>query len=308
MKRVLSLTISLLLIASIFSCAKKQTTIGNKTFDTSKNYNICIASSVDSEDFDAMRKGFVVGLKDLGLVEDINVTYHYENAKSNENYAKQIAEAFKDKNPDLIVSMGSTVTEAIKEKFDKTPIVFLAVSNAERLGYCDAQGNPKANLTGVIDSQLYEEQLDFVKKYYTEVEKTGIIYTSGDKLSEFFVDYFKFYATSYGIDIYTVAIKKADDVSVAIGNILPKVDAMTLIPDNIVDMRAKEIVEAAKSVNKVTFGSTAAHKQAGAEVSVERDFTLVGEKAAELAKSILVDKKKVSDVKVVNVDFKTNHF
>lgn len=306
MKRVLSFTISLLLIASVFSCAKKQTTVGNKTFDTSKNYNICIASSVDSEDFDAMRKGFVVGLKDLGLVEDINVTYHYENAKSNENYAKQIAEAFKDKNPDLIVSIGSTVTEAIKEKFDKTPIVFLAVSNAERLGYCDAQGNPKANLTGVIDSQLYEEQLDFVKKYYTEVEKTGIIYTSGDKLSEFFVDYFKFYATSYGIDIYTVAIKKADDVSVAIGNILPKVDAMTLIPDNIVDMRAKEIVEAAKAVNKVTFGSTAAHKQAGAEVSVERDFTLVGEKAAELAKSILVDKKKVSDVKVVNVDFKVN--
>lgn len=306
MKRVLSFTISLLLIASIFSCAKKQTTVGNKTFDTSKNYNICIASSVDSEDFDAMRKGFVVGLKDLGLVEDINVTYHYENAKSNENYAKQIAEAFKDKNPDLIVSIGSTVTEAIKEKFDKTPIVFLAVSNAERLGYCDAQGNPKANLTGVIDSQLFEEQLDFVKKYYTEVEKTGIIYTSGDKLSEFFVDYFKFYATSYGIDIYTVAIKKADDVSVAIGNILPKVDAMTLIPDNIVDMRAKEIAEAAKAVNKVTFGSTAAHKQAGAEVSVERDFTLVGEKAAELAKSILVDKKKVSDVKVVNVDFKVN--
>lgn len=306
MKRVLSFTISLLLIASIFSCAKKQMTVGNKTFDTSKNYNICIASSVDSEDFDAMRKGFVVGLKDLGLVEDINVTYHYENAKSNENYAKQIAEAFKDKNPDLIVSIGSTVTEAIKEKFDKTPIVFLAVSNAERLGYCDAQGNPKANLTGVIDSQLFEEQLDFVKKYYTEVEKTGIIYTSGDKLSEFLVDYFKFYATSYGIDIYTVAIKKADDVSVAIGNILPKVDAMTLIPDNIVDMRAKEIVEAAKAVNKVTFGSTAAHKQAGAEVSVERDFTLVGEKAAELAKSILVDKKKVSDVKVVNVDFKVN--
>lgn len=306
MKKILSVIIATLLIVFTFSCGKKETKVGTKTFDVSKNYNICISSSVENAEFDAMRKGFVVGLKDLGLVEDINVTYHYENAKGNESYAKQIADAFKEKKPDLLVTIGTTATEAIKKNFDKTPIVFLAVSNAERLGYCDAEGNPKSNLTGVIDSQLFEEQLDFIQKNYTDVKRLGIIYTSGNSLSEFFIDYFKFYATSYGIDIYTVAINKSDDVNAALKNLLPKVDAITLIPDNIVDSKAKEVADAAKAANKEVFGMGTTHKSAGAEVAVERDYRLVGEKAAELAKEILVDGKKVSDVKTVKVDFKVN--
>ena len=306
MKKILSIIIAMSLIVLTFSCGKKEAKVGTKTFDVSKNYNICISSSVDNAEFDAMRKGFVVGLKDLGLVEDINVTYHYENAKGNANYARQIADAYKEKNPDLLVTIGSTATEAIKEKFDTTPIVFLSVSNAERLGYCDASGNPTANLTGVIDSQLFEEQLDFIHKHYTQIKKLGIIYTTSNKLSEYFIDYFKFYATSYGIDIYTVAISKADDVGVALNNLIPKVDAITLIPDDIVEPKAKDIIDACKSANKPVFGMTSSHKQSGAEVAVERDYRLVGEKAAELAKEILVDGKKVSDVKVVTVDFKVN--
>lgn len=306
MKRIISLVAVATLIIFTFSCGKKQATVGTKTFDVSKNYNICISSSVDNAEFDAMRKGFVVRLKDLGLVEDINVTYHYENAKGNESYARQIAEAFKEKNPDLLVTLGTTATEAIKEKFDKTPIVYLAVSNAERLGYCDAEGKPKSNLTGVIDSQLFEEQLDFIQKNYTEVKRLGIIYTSTNSLSKFFVDYFKFYATSYGIDIYTVAINKSDDVNAALKNILPKVDAITLIPDDLVDPKAKEIVDATRAAKKETFGMGSTHKNVGAHVAVERDYRLVGERAAELAKEILVDGKKVSDVKTVKVDFKVN--
>ena len=291
MKKIISMIIAASLIVFTFSCGKKETSVGTKTFDVSKNYKIYISSSVDNTEFDAMRKGFVVGLKDLGLVEDINVTYYYENAKGNESYARQIADAFKEKNPDLLVTIGSTATEAIKEKFDKTPIVYLAVSNAERLGYCDADGNPKGNLTGVIDSQLFEEQLDFIQKNYTDVKRLGIIYTSGNNLSEFFIDYFKFYA---------------DDVQLALNNILPKVDAITLIPDNIVDTKAKEVVDAVKASNKEVFGMAVMHKSVGANVAVERDYRLVGEKAAVLAKEILVDGKKVSDVKTVKEDFKIN--
>lgn len=306
MKKIISLISIMSLVVLSISCGKKETSVGTKTFDVSKNYNICISSSVDNADFDAMRKGFVVSLKELGLVEDINVTYHYENAKGNENYANQIADAFKEKNPDLLVTLGTTATEAIKNKFDKTPIVFLSVPNAERLGYCDADGNPKANLTGVIDSQLFEEQLDFISKNYSDVKRLGIIYTASNSLSEYFVDYFKFYATSYGIDIYTVAIKKAEDIDTALKNILPKVDGITLIADNIVDTKDKEIIDATKKAGKAIFGITTAQENAGATVAVERDYRIIGEKAAKQAKEILVDKKKVSDVKVEKVDFKVN--
>ena len=302
------LLISLLLIISsfLFSCEKKETKLGNKTYDISKNYTICIAEGSESSEVDAMRKGFVVKLKDLGLVEDLNVSYYYENAKGNPNYAEQIAESFKTHNPDLILTIGNTAVSAIKEQFTKTPIIFLGVTNAASLGLCDSDGNPTSNLTGVIDSHLLNEQLEYIEKNHTDIKSLGIIYQNDNSIAKYDVDYLKFYATNYDIDIYTVTIKKDDDVDKALDNIIPKVDALMLVYDNIVNNNIDNVINKAKSNNMIVFGQTEEHKSKGAETPALRDYRLVGEKGAEIAWKILVDNKKVKDIKVETVDFKAN--
>ena len=305
-KKSILVTLSLLTLVFISSCGKKETVIGGKSYNISRNYAICIAEGVESAEVDSMRQGFVVGLKDLGLVEDVNVTYYYENAKGNKNYAEQIADLFATKNPDLILTIGNTAVNAIKNKFDKTPIVFLGVANAERLGLCDSKGVPTANLTGVVDSHLIDEQLSYINKNHTEVKRLGIIYDSSNELAAFDIDYFKFNATNYDIDIYTVSIGKADDIDKALDNILPKVDAIMLVYDNIVNENVSKVIDRTKSSKKLVFGQTEEHKNAGAEVSVIRDYKLVGEKGAALAKQILVDGKKVKDINVVVENFKVN--
>lgn len=306
MKRIVSLMFASILMILLISCGKKTEQIGNKTFDVSKNYTICIAEGTDNKEIDAMRRGFVVGLKDLGLVEDINVTYYYENAKGNSEYAKQIAASFESKKPDLILSIGNTALSAIREKFSKEPIIFLGVANAERLGLCSSDGKPTSNATGVMDSHLFEEQLDFIRKNYTDKKKIGIIYGSDNALAQYDVDYLKFFATDYDIDIYTVSIKKEEDLDKALDNIMPKVDGLILVYDNIVNSNIDKVMARAKKDNKIVFGQTEEHKAKGALVSTLRDYTLVGKKGAEQAKAILVDKKKVSEVKVEAIDFKVN--
>ena len=306
MKKVLVSILTFSLLVFTFSCGKKETKVGEKTFDISKNYTICINSSSEGAEFDSMRKGFVVGLRDLGLVEDINVTYHYANAEDNQSFASQIADAFKEKNPDLFVTIGNISTMATSEKFSDIPIVFLGVANAERLGYCDSDGNPTKNLTGVVDSHLIEEHLDFIAKNYPEVKKIGVIYTAENQLAQFDIDYLKFYATGFGVDIYTVSIQKEEDIDKALDNIMPKVDALVLTYDSNVDRSLSKVMNRANAEKKVVFGSTATHKDAGAEVATIRDYSLVGETGAKLAKEILVDGKKVSDVKVEAVNFKVN--
>lgn len=306
MKKIITTIFIFSALVLTFSCGKKETTIGEKTFDVSKNYTICINSSVEGSEFDSMRKGFVMGLRDLGLVEDINVTYHYANAEGNESYASQIADAFKEKNPNLFVTIGNTSTKATSEKYNDIPIVFLGVANAERLGYCDANGKPTSNMTGVADSHLFEEHLDFIIKNYTDVKRIGIIYTKDSELAQFDIDYLKFFSTGLGIDIYTVSITKAEDIEKALDNIMPKVDAITLLQDYIVDDNLNVVMDRAKKENKVVFGSTSTHKNAGAEVAIIRDYALVGEEGAKLAKEILVDGKKASELTVKQVNFKVN--
>lgn len=306
MKKVLATILAFVLLLFTFSCGKKETKVGERTFDVSKNYTICINSSNECAEADSMRKGLVVGLRDLGLVEDINVTYHYANAEGNPSYADQIVDAFKGKKPDIYVTIGNISTMATSKKVSDVPIVFLGVANAERLGYCDAEGNPSKNLTGVVDSHLIEEQLNFIANNNPNIKRLGIIYTAENQLAQFDIDYLKFYATGYGIDIYTVSIQKAEDIDKALDNIIPKVDALNLVYDNTVDKGLSQIISRANAEKKPVFGSTLGHKEAGAEVATIRDYSLVGETGAKQVKEILVDGKNVSEVKVVAVNFRVN--
>lgn len=306
MKKILVSILTFALLVFTFSCGKKETKVGERTFDVSKNYTICINSSDEGAEFDSMRKGFVVGLRDLGLVEDINVTYHYANAEGNPNFADQIVDAFKEKKPDMFVTIGNVSTMATSKKIDDVPIVFLGVANAERLGYCDTDGTPSKNVTGVVDSHLIEEQLSFITNNYSNVKRLGVIYTADNALAQYDIDYLKFYATGLGIDIYTVSIQKEEDIDRALDNIMPKVDALLLTYDSNVDKAVSRVIARANSESKVVFGSTSVHKEAGAEVATIRDYSLVGEAGAKLAKEILVDGKNISEVKTVAVDFRVN--
>ena len=289
------------------SCNKKsEVTIGTKTFDTSKNYSVYISDSSESSENDEMRKGFVIELKNLGLVEDINVTYRYENAKGNENYANQIADDFESKKPDLVVTIGDIATKAANEKLQNIPKIFLGVANAEKMGYCDASGNPKFNMTGVKDSHLIDEFLSYVNKNHTEIKSLGVIYSSSNDLAQYDIDFLKFYAMSYDIDIYTVSIKKLEDMDKALNNILPKVEGIVLLQDYLVDSDLTKVINTASRSKKNVFGTTEKHSKAGAEVPILRDYRLVGERGAGLAKQILMDGKKASELKVETVDFKVN--
>ena len=307
-KKFLCILISMFVVISLFACKQKEVKVGSKTFDTSKIYTIAISQSGEKLSYDSMRKGFVIGMKDLGFLEDVNVKYLFENAQNNLSFAEQIADSYKSNSEiDAIVTIGEPATVAMTNAIKDKPIVFIGVANAERLGLCDNNNIPKVdNVTGVIDSHLFEERLNFIATNFPEITRLGIIYNSDDKMAQYDVDYFKFNATQFNIDIFTVSIKKAADIDKALDNILPKVDGILLINDSMVDGTIPEIVKKASASNKLVFGDNDDHRLTGVEIGTSRDFQLVGIKGAELLSSILKEGKSAKDVKVETVNFKVN--
>ena len=308
LKKFLCILISILLTITLFACGQKEVKVGSKTFDTSKTYTIAISQSGDKQSYDSIRKGFVIGMKDLGFLEDVNVKYLFENAQNNPNFAEQIADLYKSNSEiDAIVTIGEPATVAMVNTINDKPIVFIGVANAERLGLCDNNNTPCLdNVTGVIDSHLFEERLNFIATNFTEVTRLGIIYNSDDKMAQYDVDYFKFNATQFNIDIFTVSIKKATDIDKALDNILPKVDGILLVNDNMVDGMIPEIVKRSVESNKLVFGDSDDHRLTGVEIGTSRDFQLVGTKGAELINNIIKNGKNAKDIKVETVNFRIN--
>ena len=307
-KKFLCILLLISMILSISACRQKEIKVGSKTFDTSKIYTIAISQSGEKQNYDSMRKGFVIGMKNLGFLEDVNVKYLFENAQNNISFAEQIADSYNEaENIDAIVTIGEPATVAMSNTVKNKPIVFIGVANAERLGLCDNNNVPKLdNITGVIDSHLFEERLSFIATNFPDITRLGIIYNANDKMAQYDVDYFKFNATQFNIDIYTASITKASDINMAINNILPKIDGFLLVNDIMIDSKIPEIVKMASENNKLVFGDSDDHRFAGVEIGTSRDFQLVGSKAAELVSAIIKDGKFAKDIKVETVNFKVN--
>ena len=297
MKKILLVITLLLFSITLLSCGSEE----------KKSFTICISASDESAECVSMRKGLVKELTTFGLIEDQNVTYYYAHAEGDEDYAKQIVDEFSAKyNPDLFVAIGPISTKVTYENFKEKPIVFLGVPNADRLNYFDELGKPKANMTGVVDSLLIEEQLDYIAKNHSDVKRLGIIYNEKNELAKYEIEYLRFNATAFNIDIKTVSIRSLADINKAIDAILPTVDSIILVHDNMVDGAMKDVIDRVKESGKPVFGNTQSHKNAGADVATIRDYELVGRDGGRLVKELLVDKKKVKDVAVLLESFRVN--
>ncbi len=308
LKRFISIIVVSVMVITLFACAKKEVEISGKTFDTSKTYTIAISQSAERKAFESIRKGFVIGMKNLGFLEDVNVVYKYENANANKSFADQIADAYeKEEGIDLILTIGDISTTAMADKVKDIPIVFAGVGNAERLGLIDSEGMPlTSNVTGVVDSHLIAERLSFINLNYPDVKKLGIIYNADDEMSKYDIDYFKFNATAYDIDIYTVSFKRADQIDMALDEIIPKVDALVLLNDYMVDDNIDKVMEKANAAEIDVFGDSDEHLAHDAIVNSSRDYQLVGEESAKIVSEIIKEGKKPDEIKSINVNFKIN--
>lgn len=291
------------LLMLLCSC-KKSVTIGTKEIDVSKNYVVFISQSAEKESLDNMRKGFVKEMVQKGFVESVNVTYIYENAKSDRNVAAKIADLAKEKKPDIILTIGEISTTAMIDKVKDIPIVFLGCLYADRIGICDSEGKPLANATGVRDSHLIDETLSHISTNYSNIKKLGIIYDMNNQLSTYDVDYTKFYATGYDIDIFTVGIKKEADIDKAINNIIPKVDALIIETDDMIVKNSEKIIDAFSKAGKPIFARADEVSSDKVIDSVSVDKTIVGKEGASLVNSILKENKKVNEILVETIDFK----
>ena len=303
-KRILALfIICCIMVLSLVAC-KKKVLIDGKEFDASKTYNICIAQSDETTAFDNMRKGFVVALKDAGFVEDVNVKYSYENAKGKKEFAKQITAAFFDRKPDLIVSIGSLMTEAIKDEKvgnDSINVVFIGVNNAKKLGLMDGSSMPIYNMTGVIDDHQIQDKLKYINDNYSDIKKIGIIYDKNNNSSSFDIDYYKFYATAYdGMEIYTTSITRKDDINLAIESMDKKnMGAIILLDDPMINTARNEIITHFNSKNVVVFSDAKEDIDLGAIAFSKSNTTKYGKDAGVMAADIMKGTKKIKETQII---------
>lgn len=282
MKKLLSfilLTITTITLTGCFTTTTKDTQM----------ITIGLTQFADHPSLDNCRNGFIEGMKQSGYIENQNVKYEYQSAQTDMNIASSIAQNFAAKNVKLILAVATPSAQATyavaKEK--DIPLVFSAVSDPVAAKLATTFENHEKGVTGTSDMLPVKKQLEMIRKFLPNAKKIGILYNTSEVNSEAQIQSFKNQASNYGFEIITQGISQESDVAQAIDTILPKVDCINNLTDNLVVANLPILLEKANAKKIPVFGSEEEQVKNGCLASEGLDYFALGIETGKMAARVL---------------------
>ncbi|MBP9479354.1 MAG: ABC transporter substrate-binding protein [Sebaldella sp.] len=283
----------LLMLLFVVSCGKK-TEEKSTTSESNgeKTYKIGITQIVSHPVLDSTRQGFEDAFKEAGL----KVEFDEQNAQGEIPTANVIANKFVTDKVDLIFSIATPTTQAVVNATSTIPVVFSAVTDPQSAGLL------KENVTGSSDRvDNVGEQLDILKELNPNAKTIGILFSSSEQNSITQVEAIKKVAAEKGIEVVEQSVTSASEITQALSNLLPKVDALYIPTDNLVVSNMPAVVERANAAKKIVIATDEGSVATGALYTKGIDFYDLGKEAGKLAIQILKDGKKPSELKYVTL-------
>lgn len=237
---------------------------------------IAIIKSADLPYYDQAIVGFRAGLPPLMKVKEYSLDGQLTRGR-------EIGRSLRASPPDLVFAVGLKAAISAKLEIFDTPVVFCMVLNPE------AYDLPTSNMTGISVRAPPEAQLAALRSVMTSRQRVGVVYAE-DQTEGFIRDARKA-AHQLGLDLVAVTINRQEDIPHALRVLLPKIDVLWLIQDQVVVSESSIPVFLESSLNArvpiFTFSSTLV--QQGAVGALVLDPWAVGQQAARLSLTRLKD-------------------
>ena len=146
-----------------------------------------------------------------------------------------------------------------------------------------------------------EEALRILKELNPNAKTIGILFSSSEQNSITQVEAIKKVAAEKGIEVVEQSVTSASEITQALSNLLPKVDALYIPTDNLVVSNMPAVVERANAAKKIVIATDEGSVATGALYTKGIDFYDLGKEAGKLAIQILKDGKKPSELKYVTL-------
>ncbi len=188
-----------------------------------------------------------------------------------------------DKNPDVIYCIGSKAYQLAYKLARKKNIVFSLVINWRR--------HPIGKGTyGISNELLQGAQLMMYRYFFQDINKIGILYSR--KYNEEWFDVAVESAKDVGIKIIGKSISKPSKIESSLNKLLPKVDALWLIPDPMViyDIESvNKLFEQCKAAGKPIYTYDKAFADLGATLIMSADIPTMISQSAGIVSSLQED-------------------
>jgi len=244
---------------------------------------VSITQIVEHPALDNARKGFMDGLKEMGVDAKFNVHIAQGNAATN----VQIAGQMLDEKPNLVLAIATPGAQVCAQKIKDIPVVFTAVSDPVGAGLVKTMDAPGGNLTGMTDMPPVDKQLELIKTIVPKATRIGIVYNAGEANSVSQVNAVKAAAGKLGLTVVEATVANSGGVFQAAKSLVGKADAIYIGLDNTVVSAFESLVKVCEESKLPLFSSDNESVAKGAIAALAIDYYAMGKQTAAMAKKIM---------------------
>ena len=249
---------------------------------------VIITQVVSHPSLDAAKNGA------LSVLDKIpNIEVKTLNAQGDSRIEDQVARKVIADSPDVVISIGTSMTRRLKYFNDmmgkEIPIVFSAVDDPVKAGLVKSLDNGSGNITGVIDRGPLIEQVSLIRQIIPKAKRIAVIYNGGEENSISAIEALEEVVKNLGLELNKKPISHSMELASATRSILAKgdMDALFVTTDNMVASAIESLLLESHRFQVPAISSYGAPVDKGALASLGVDFNDNGKTAGEMAKLVL---------------------
>jgi len=232
---------------------------------------------------------FTQRLRELGWMENRNITIEYRWSEGRTERFIQIAAEFIRLKVDDIVTSGTPQVLAAKQATSVIPIVFARVGDPLANGLVASLARPGGNITGlsVQSNELAGKRIEILREVVPSLRRVAILANVGNPFSVVELGEAQAAARMLGLEFDTLEIRRAEDIAPAFEAIKGHVEALYVCPDGLVDANKIRINTSALGARLPTMHGYREYVQAGGLMSYGANLPDLYRRCADYVDKIL---------------------
>ncbi|CAH8769513.1 ABC transporter substrate-binding protein [Paenibacillus dendritiformis] len=270
------------------------------TGNAGKKVKIGVTQVVNHASLDEAYKGFVQALKDNGYTEGDNLVIDYQNAQGDPTNAATIGQKFATGGVDLVLGIGTSVSQAAAKEVKDVPVLFTAVTDPVGAGLVQSMEKPGANVTGTTDlhPEAVSRLMEFIKEQVNGVTAVGILANEGEQNTVVNVQKAEEALTALGLKAVKAPVTNSSEVKQAAESLIGKVQAIYVPSDNTVVSGLGAVVSVANENKIPLFVAEKDSVKNGGVASFGFEYYDLGYTTGKMAVDMLKNGKKPADTPV----------
>jgi len=303
MKRVVSITVSLLLTVMLLVTAAGCSSTGNNAGQSPADdkIKIGIVQIVEHPSLNTIRESFIAQMAEKGYRDGENIIIDYQNAQNDQTNLKTICQKFSNNRYDMIVAIATPSAQAAVGETKEIPVVFSACTDPVGSGLVSSLEKPGGNVTGTSDAVSAEKIMELALRITPDIKTIGALYNSGETNSIAVIDNLKEYAAKNGMTVIEATVTNSSEVQQAAASLADKADAIFSPIDNTIASAMPVVSQVAKQAKIPVYVGADSMVKDGGLATYGINYVELGQETANIAIQIL-EGQKPGDIPVKTMD------